>query len=257
MAEWRRIASIFTPGAYAGGDAGEAARRRGCGRDPFRTKSAHGRGKSLVPSEACVESPLPSSVIVLVLVVGGVAVGSAGAHLDASDPFLHLGCPAVPANRVDPVNVVFKGWGTWGRAAAQIEAHAGWTVTSGSTLSFVDHGVCAAMHTQRASGHASRFHVRLRGQHWDPVLGWTALAGAHHEDLVVYPFPCGHAVDANGSAGSGFDRGRDDLLRAFAGAGHPVSMAWWGNTQSFKQCDGDWARSDGWTAVIALHQVSH
>ena len=33
------------------------------------------------------------------------------------------------------------------------------------------------MHIQRASGLGSRFHVRVRGQHQDPVLGWVATAG--------------------------------------------------------------------------------
>jgi hypothetical protein len=193
------------------------------------------------------------ATIVVLLFYAGVA----NAHLDPSEPYLHGSCPASASNRVDPVNVVFHGWGTWARAVAQVGSHAGWSATSGSTLSFVDHGSCATMHGQRASGQLSRFHVRVRGQHPDPVLGWVALAGAHHEDFVVFPLPCGHAVDANGSSGSGFDQGRDELVRLFAAAGHAVSLAWWGNTQSFKQCDGDWASSDGWTAFVRLHQVNH
>jgi hypothetical protein len=190
------------------------------------------------------------------LSAAALATAPALAHLDAGEPYTHRSCPPSPATRTDPVNVVFHAWGTWGRAEAQVEAHAGWSVTSGSTQSFVGHGACLAMHAQRASGHASRYHVRIRGQHPDPALGWVALAAAHHEDFVLFPIPCGHAVDANGPEGSGFDQGRDELLRAFAGAGHEVSLAWWGNTRSFKQCDGDWAASDGWTAFIRLHRVS-
>jgi hypothetical protein len=201
-----------------------------------------------------------SRIAVLATVIGLVAVvaaARAGAHLDTADRYAHASCPGSVSNRVDPVNVVLHGWGTWGRSVSQVEAHAGWTTASGTMQSFSDHGGCFPQHGQRASGHGSRFHVRLRGQHADPVLGWAALAGAHHEDLVVWPVPCGHAVDANGSAGSGFDQGRDELLSAFAAAGHGVSLAWWGNTQSFKQCDGDWASSDGWTAFLRIHQVSH
>ena len=199
--------------------------------------------------------------LVLVALVAPFGVlllaASAAAHFDATDRYTHRSCPGTASNRVDPINVVFRTWGTWGRAESQIESHAGWTVASGSSQTFVDHGSCYLMHTQRASGTGSRFHVRLRGQHWDAALGWTTTGDAHHEDLVVFPIPCGHAVDSNGPSGSGFDQGRDELEARFAGAGHSSSRSWWGNTQSFKQCDGDYAASDGWTVYIELHQVSH
>jgi hypothetical protein len=195
------------------------------------------------------------------LAVAGLLLGLgssvAVAHFDATSPYTHAECPAAFGNRVDPINVVFTGWGTWGRAESQIQSHAGWTATSGSAQSFVDHGACRPMHTQRASGEGTRFHVRLRGQHADAALGWTATGDAHHEDLVVFPAPCGHAVDSNGPDGSGFDQGRDELERRFVSGGHPSSRAWWGNTQSFKQCDGDYAASDGWVVFIELHQVNH
>ena len=181
----------------------------------------------------------------------------AAAHFDASSKYTRTDCPATPENRVDPINVVFSSWGTWGRAVSQVESHTGWRATTGSGQTFVDHDACYAMHAQRASGDGTRFHVRVRGQHPDPVLGWTATGDAHHEDLVVFPVPCGHAVDANGSGGSGFDQGRDELERHFAAAGHVSWRVWWGNTQSFKQCDGDYASSDGWTTFVELHQVNH
>src|SRR5262245_14233303 len=93
-----------------------------------------------------------------------VAARDVPAHFDASDPYTHKACPASAGNRVDPINVVFTGWGTWGRAASQIESHLGWTATSGTTQTFTDHGSCYPMHPQRASGEGSRFHVRVRGQ---------------------------------------------------------------------------------------------
>jgi hypothetical protein len=186
-----------------------------------------------------------------------VVVASAAAHFDASSQYTYSGCPQSAAKRVDPINVVFTGWGTWGRVVSQVESHAGWRETSGSSQVFADHGACYAMHAQRASGDGPRFHVRVRGQHSDAGLGWTATGDAHHEDLVVLPAPCGHAVDANGAQGSGFDQGRDELEERFAGAGHVTSRVWWGNTQSFKQCDGDYAASDGWTVFISVHQVNH
>jgi hypothetical protein len=197
------------------------------------------------------------------LVLSGLGVGAlvhgapASAHFDSAEPYTHRACPESPAARVDPINVVFHGWGTWGRAVSQIETHAGWTETSGSDQLFVDHAACHPMHAQRASGDGSRFHVRIRGQHPDDALRWTAMGDAHHEDLVVVPWPCGHAVDSSGPGGSGFDQGRDELRERFAEGGHTWFRAWWGNTQSFKQCDGDYAASDGWTLFIELHQVNH
>lgn len=179
------------------------------------------------------------------------------AHFDGSDRFTHGGCPGTSANRVDPLNVLFRAWGTHARALSQVQAHAGWADDGGSAQSFVDHGSCAPMHGQRASAGViwSRFHVRVRGQHEDPALGWTATGDAHHEDLVL---TCGHAVDSNGPEGSGFDQGRNELRARMASAGHAVSTGnWWGNTQNFKQCDGDLAGSNGYTTYITLHQVNH
>jgi len=196
-------------------------------------------------------------VVALAALVVAAAGGPARAHFDAVDRYTHRACPATAGNRTDPVNVVFRTWGTWGRAESQIESHTGWTATSGSSQFFVDHGGCFPMHSQRASGQGSRFHVRVRGQHQDAALGWVAMGGAHHEDLVLFPIPCGHAVDSNGPSGSGFDQGRDELERQITSAGHLAYRVWWGNTQSFKQCDGDYAASDGWTVFVGLHQVNH
>lgn len=197
------------------------------------------------------------ALVVAVVAASVVSVPVAMGHFDTTDRYTHRTCPATFSNRADPVNVVFTSWGTWGRAASQVETHAGWTSTTGSSQTLVDHGGCGPMHAQRASGLGGRFHVRIRGQHQDPALGWVAVAGAHHEDLVLVPLPCGHAVDSSGPGGSGFDQGRDELERRLVAAGHLASRAWWGNTQSFKQCDGDYAASDGWVVFVALHQVNH
>lgn len=194
---------------------------------------------------------LPIAVVALSIAV------PAAAHFDGSDRYTHGGCPAAAGNRVDPLNVLFRAWGTHGRALSQTQSHAGWGDDGGSTQSFADHGSCAAMHGQRASAGllSSRYHVRVRGQHEDAVLGWTATGAAHHEDLVL---TCGHAVDSNGPEGSGFDQGRNELRSRFASAGHAISTGnWWGNTQNFKQCDGDLAGSNGYTTYITLHQVNH
>lgn len=169
--------------------------------------------------------------------------------------YTHDGCPASNYDRIDPINIVFYGWGTWDRAASQIQTHAGWYDQSGSSQAFVDHGNCYGMTTQRASGMYSRFHIRLHPIHYDGGLGWTTVGDAHHEDFVWY---CpGHAVDSNGSSGSGFDQGRRQTRIAFQNAGHSWYSAYWGNTQNFQQCDGDFARSDGTTVFIVLHQFNH
>lgn len=194
---------------------------------------------------------LPALLVALALAV------PAPAHFDVTDRYTHGSCPATSGNRVDPLNVLFTTWGTHGRALAQTRSHAGWSDEGGSAQTFVDHATCSSMHGQRASASIfrSRFHVRVRGQHEDANLGWAATGDAHHEDFVL---TCGHAVDANGPGGSGFDQGRNELREAMAAAGHAVSTGnWWGNTQNFKQCDGDLAGSNGYTTYITLHQVNH
>ncbi len=183
-----------------------------------------------------------------------VAATSAYAHFETGR-FTHSRCAGTAESRVDPINVVFWDWATWDRAADQLAAHAGWTNASGSEQFFFDHGSCHAMSGQRASGGASstRFHIRVHPVHWDSQLGWTAVGDAHHEDLV---FPCGHAVDANGPAGSGFDQGRRELRARMEQGGHGWRSEWWGNTANFRQCDGDYAGSDGYTVFVRVHEAA-
>lgn len=80
-----------------------------------------------------------------------VVATPARAHFDAGNTYTHRACPGALDTRVDPINVVFHGWGTWGRAVSQIEAHAGWNATTGTTQYFVDHGAVArCTHSTRA-----------------------------------------------------------------------------------------------------------
>src|SRR6266545_7311827 len=118
------------------------------------------------------------------------------------------------------LGVAFYDWGTWGRAVSQIQSHAGWTDQGGSNQTFVDHGNCYDMIAQAADGGtlSTRNHIRLHPIHEDPVYGWTTVGDAHHEDYIWY---CGHAVDANGSNGSGFDQGRRNLRVSMENGGHP------------------------------------
>jgi len=189
-----------------------------------------------------------------------LVTSSATAHFDTSSWYTYDRLCSRDT-RVDPLNVVFYTWGTWGRAENQVEAHAGWSDDGGSRQLFSDHGMCYEQHTQRASAgiSSSRYHLRIRGQHDDPAWGWAATGDAHFED-IVWP-ECGefprHAVRENSPTGSGFDWARNELAAAMGAAGHYVYYAWAGNTQNFRQCDGEYARSDGNAAMIQLHQVNH
>jgi hypothetical protein len=183
----------------------------------------------------------------------------ATAHFDSTSRYTYKASSCDSGSRIDPINVVFYTWGTWGRAENQVQAHARWSDAGGSGQYFQDHGICYFMHTQRASAgvSSSRYHIRIRGQHEDPSLGWTATGDAHYEDIVLCDRLPKHAVRENGPTGSGFDWGRNELSNAMGMGGHSYYYTWWGNTQNFRQCDGEYARSDGATSFIQLHQVNH
>ena len=153
---------------------------------------------------------------------------------------------------------MFHDWGTWDRAVSQIQAHAAWWDGGGTSQAFVDHGLCRGNQiAQRADAcpwcAISRHHIRLHPIDHDPFIGWTTVGDAHHEEVTW----CGHVVNANGSNGSGFDQGRRQLRIRFENAGHGWYSTFWGNTQNMQQCDGRWARSDGYTVFIRLHQLNH
>jgi hypothetical protein len=193
-----------------------------------------------------------------------IVISPAAAHFDNSDKYTHddddCDLSGHGSDHKDPINVVFYNWGTWGRAVNQIQTHANWFVSGAEPQWFRDHGECYVMHDDLADGTGSRYHVRFRGQHSDQALDWPTWGNVHHEDAVSLP-QClpngGHAVDSNGPNGSGYDQGRAQLSWAMWMGGHSYYYAWWGNTGSFVQCDGDTAASDGNTVYISLHQVNH
>lgn len=173
--------------------------------------------------------------------------GSAPGHFQTY-PYTLGSCPAAYERQIDPINVVFYGNATSELALNHIRFHLNWPYTSGSTQYFSSEGICGAMDGQRASGTTlqSRFHIRVKQTaHGDATWGITARGDAHHEDLIWY---CGHAVDkGGGSSGlaSGFDQGRSAIYNALVGVHTYAGMTYWGNTRQFKQCDGDYAGSDG------------
>jgi hypothetical protein len=168
-------------------------------------------------------------------------------------------------NYSDPVNIIFDGDAGYPQNVLRAtEQHAGWTNTEGehqnlgvATQPPPNHTnrTCKGMDGQRASGRYTRFHVRIWGI--PAAAGRLTAAAAHHEDFnaLTNCFPLGHAVDANGSNGSGFDQGRVKLVDTFQLGGHIAEGKWWGNTQNFQQCDGDTASSDGIGVNIQLNNV--
>jgi hypothetical protein len=168
------------------------------------------------------------------------------------------GCPADYSRQVDPINIVFWNKADGGTTKSNVQFHPLWYVGGGSTQYFSSHSVCGVMYSQDASNCAicTRYHIRYRKTyHSDDVLGTTSRGDAHHEDWVT---TChfglgGHAVDKNGDNGSGFDQGRRKLRLGFDGQpGHPWYSTFWDNMRNFKQCDGDYAGSDGYTVYIKL-----
>lgn len=161
------------------------------------------------------------------------------------------------SSHVDPVTVVFEGsYANAAGSAEAVSAHAGWVSNAAGSSSqslWVHQGSgnysCRITDKQRADGGNSsdRFHIRL----WfvDASQGKSVLKTVgtpHHEDYVLGPSCFGsHAVDKNGSNGSGFDKGRARLGSTFLSAGHGVQNEGWGNTANFEQCDGDLAGSNG------------
>lgn len=227
------------------------------------------------------ERGIPVKRIMLLLVplvtAAALTAGSARADFDIGY-YTHGTCTNWndPNTRVDPINYVFFSWGTIERVWMQVVYHG--LHTSGSSWAddgifsdpqkFITHSTCYAMDGQRADGGilSSRNHFRYKGVHYDPGLGWTSIADAHHEDLIQPPSPCSnvspkHAVDSNDEpGGSGFNQGRSNVTnKVFAGTSHMSGsyQIWFGNTMPRRQCDGGIAWSDGYARAIPLHQVNH
>lgn len=172
---------------------------------------------------------------------------------------------------VDPINVVFYGRdATAGRTDAYVRKYLHWgDATDSSTQGFITPRCRLAAH-QRADGPTdeTRFHVRLRQR--DRKKGERrrfTVGDAHHEDFTgVGPFNgCdidgGHAVDKGavdrrpedrGATGSGFDRGRRKMAARWRARGRRPTYKNKKNTRSFKQCDGDYAGSDGSVAYMSI-----
>jgi hypothetical protein len=168
----------------------------------------------------------------------------------------------VVAQRSDPVTMIFYGFpATSHNVDTEVQRQAGWIYHTGGDQWLQSHGLCNHFDVQDASQITlTRFHTRL----WQmPGLDlknrFITYATPHHEDFVILGgcgFPGNHAVDANGSLGSGFDQGRNRLTGDFVAAGYSIGdVQFWGNTQTFRQCDGDDASSNGKVNWINVDQL--
>lgn len=187
------------------------------------------------------------------------SVSPALAHFD-SGQYTHEDCPADNFDRVDPINFIFRDWGTIGRAVNTLEYHVDWDDEEGTNQTFVDHGNCYNMAEQRSNAVvlSSRSHIRLHPIHSDATLGWTTVGDAHFEDTQLCGIEPSHAVREDGPDGSGYDNARNDLWYEIdILVGHSAWFGWWGNTQSMRQCDGEYASSDGFIVWATVHQGFH
>ena len=178
------------------------------------------------------------------------------------------------SSRSDPITVVFYAYATGSRTLNHIKAHTGWGGGSGGGQYFASHGICGAGTQHAESGLFTRYHIRMR-KTYDGDTTWrgtTTVGTPHHEDWIdtineLDCWPGNHAVDKGGvsqpypynQGNSGFDQGRKRIFNALYGqSGHTYALSEnWGNTQEFKQCDGDWAGSNGTVFWFRIPNSSH
>lgn len=178
------------------------------------------------------------------------------------------------ASRTDPITVIFYGEATAARTLNHVAFHTGWSGgATGGNQYFATHGICYPSFGERYDGTVEdRFHIRAqKTYHGDATWGTTTMSTPHHEDWVTWIWTdCAsngfgnHAVDKGGvdkggGLQSGFDQGRTAIYNAFYGrSGHEYGgLSYWGNTQEFKQCDGDWAGSHGNVYWFRIPAWSH
>jgi hypothetical protein len=205
-----------------------------------------------------------ATTLILAMVFGCVvALGSevssskpASAHLDfRRHTSFYSYTDSACKHAVDPISIVFYRNATLSNVDQHASHHNSWTYHSGSTQYFYDH-YCGAMDNQNASGDfwQSRYHMR-EWWNWDAKSGYYTLATPHHEDMTW----CGHAVDGSGNEPpGGFVRAKWEIGYLWhnwnngGGTHYFGGSQYWGNTQEFQQCDGDWASNDGWIDFVEI-----
>jgi hypothetical protein len=169
--------------------------------------------------------------------------------------------------RSDPVTVIFYREASAILSNNHVRAHTGWDGGEGGGQNYSSHGVCLPgdRHSESAGATSTRYHIRM-GRTWDEDVNWgrTTAATPHHEDFLWTCAPSNHAVDKGGvnlgqNLWSGFDQGRSRIYDALYGqdAHYFAGDPYWGNTQEFQQCDGDWAGSHGTTYWFRIPGWGH
>jgi len=183
---------------------------------------------------------------------------------------------------VDPINLIFVGYDARTVAAVKDhlrrDDHGGFAYSHGSNQWFRTHGFgCSLRDDQANSGDPfgiDQVHVRFeRGRlasgepDTDPEFGPYVVAAAHREDVILWPPSCWdtlHAVKGNElEPPGGFNMGRNYIvdsltLMANDGIAHDplghelVDTQYWGNIHPFRQCDGEYAWSDGWVDFVSM-----
>jgi hypothetical protein len=182
----------------------------------------------------------------------------------------------------DPIGAVFYGsaarWDVVGSRSdhkGDVERHTGWSTHAGEAPQWYrDADNCWVPSGQLASRSGpfhSRFHIRM----WEKIgldqkARHEVVATPHHEDWIYSTQHIGcnkfgvgnHAIDHGAvdrgagdrtQNGSGFDWGRRELASHYTGSRHhDVTYTYEGNTRSVKQCDGEYAGSNGNVVWISM-----
>lgn len=186
------------------------------------------------------------SAICLSLALVLIAAPRSDAHFVQSS-YASAGSGCTPAERAGPVTMIFYGIeATAAKADTVVRELAGWTWRTGENQWLPSHVACNHFNFQDASAHTtSRYHVRL----WqmpglDVNYRYVTYATPHHEDYGC-GIPGSYSIDPDSPEGSGFDKGRTELGTIIGGTYPLEDVQNWQNTQSFWQCDGSLASSNG------------
>ena len=204
--------------------------------------------------------------ILAVTVIGGTQLDAAAHYVRPK--YTWSGDSWDCGHRIDPINVVFRGSNAYfGRVFDHVKYHNWGDHEDGSRQWLRDHGQCSDMNGQLASraAYRGRFHIRLWQRiHPDPDGRTLTVGDAHHEDVSnqdgISPAPC-HAVDQGTVEnprpnGSGFDWGRRRMEDLFSAShAHRIVNKPWGNTDPFRQCDGEYAGSNGTALLITMGKM--
>ena len=162
--------------------------------------------------------------------------------------------------RSDPINIVFYQGATNQDIAYYLGLEDDWSDNGGETQYFRMYNNCYEMDGMKASGklQLDRYHGRYhRGLDANgnvalenPFVDYS-IANAHYEEIVVGG-DCGlgnHVVPQNG-----FNEGRDDVVWDWTQESPPnhfyASYGDWHNTEHIRQCNDNYAWSNGQVAVI-------